>query len=63
MGPLVVPRRLHMLLKEKDPSNRFSDLVRVQNQGAEFLLVHPGSPKSLELTSAPSEPRCRHWIM
>ena len=32
-------RKLHALLKEKDPS--FGDLVRVQNKRHEFLWVHP----------------------
>jgi hypothetical protein len=35
----TVLRKLHALLKEKDPS--FGDLVRVQNKRHEFLWVHP----------------------
>ena len=38
-GQGSILRKLHALLKEKDPS--FGGLVRVQNQRREFLWVHP----------------------
>ena len=34
-------RELHALLKEKDKTDSFGSLVRVQNKRREFLWVHP----------------------